>query len=242
LLEIIETRATQTNEVGRCAVLVPILRRAIGDRPIALIEIGCSAGLNLLLDRYGYDYGEGHRLGTGQPVLSSAIPADWIPDAFPSIPWRLGIDREPVDVMDDDAVKWLRACVYADQTERVRRLALAVETARRDPPDIVAGNVLDVLEDVVARAPAEAHLVLLHTWVVAYLTRDERAAFFELVDRIGAQRNLTWLSAEGQSVVAPLGLERAPTTVVGQVTYTDRHRDITVLGTCHPHGAWFRPR
>src|SRR5207244_8001200 len=97
---------------------------------------------NQLFDRYAYDY-NGARLGDGSPVL--ACDSFLVPDRFPEVAWRTGIDREPVDVTDDDAIAWLRACVYADQLERLERLEQAVAVARRDPPTIVPGDAVDVL-------------------------------------------------------------------------------------------------
>jgi hypothetical protein len=187
LLDIIETRATQTNEVGRSAVLLPAFLRASEGEPLALVEVGASAGLNLLFDRYAYDY-EGIRLGQGTPLLSCA--SSLVPDRFPVVASRIGIDREPVDVTDPDAVAWLRACVFADHLDRVERLEQAVATARRDPPTIVAGSALDVLPDVVATTAVDARLVIFHTLVISYFLRHERAAFFELMDTLGRDRDL----------------------------------------------------
>jgi len=240
MLEIIETRATQTNEVRRSAVLLPAFVIAAAERPIALLEIGTSAGLNLLFDRYSYDYGNGRTLGDGSPVLPSDVDDALVPSVFPTVTWRRGIDREPVDVRDDNAVRWLRACIWADQLDRIERFEQAVSTARAAPPDIVGGNALDVLADVAAAVPADAHLVLVHTWVVAYFTRPERAQLFEIIDTIGQTRDLTWLSAEAPHIVSPLGLEPDATTVLGMIRYTDGKRTPSVLGQCHPHGAWLR--
>ncbi len=240
LLGVIETRSTQTNEVGRSALLVPTFLDVAAGRPLALVEIGASAGLNLLFDRYGYDYGGGRTLGSGPPVLPSSVDDDVVPAGFPEVAWRVGIDREPVDVLDDEAVSWLRACIWADQADRLERFQQAVTVARRDPPTIVAGDVLDVLGDVVATAPTDAHLVLFHTWVVAYFTRDDRARLFDLIDGLGRERDLTWVSAEAPSVVTPLELEPTPTTVIGLIRYAGGERTASVFGECHPHGAWLR--
>jgi hypothetical protein len=235
VLSIVETRATQTNEPGRSAVLLPLFRRV--PEPLALIEVGASAGLNLLFDRYGYDY-DGVRLGDGEPVLRCS--SYLVPDRFPEVASRIGIDREPVDVTDDDAVAWLRACVFADQLDRVERLEQAVATARRDPPDIVRGNALDTLAGVVEAAPPDAHVVIVHTWVVTYFLRDERAAFFQLINDLGARRDITWISGEGPGVVPDLGLERGVHSAVGEITFRNGDKQATVLGFCHPHGNWFR--
>jgi hypothetical protein len=209
--------------------------------PLALIEVGTSAGLNLLFDRYAYDYGDGRRVGGGSPVLACAGPPGWAGDEFPAVASRVGIDREPVDVTDDDAVGWLRACVFADQLDRLERLDQAMATARRDPPPIVTGDALDVLTGVAAEIPRDAHICVFHTHVLTYFGREQRAAFVDLMDSIGRQRDISWLSAEAPGTVAPLGLDREPTIAIGLITYTDGVRTTEVLGTCHPHGAWFQP-
>jgi hypothetical protein len=235
LVEIIETRATQTNEVRRCAVLLPVFWRA--PAPLALVEVGTSAGLNLLFDRYGYDYGDGRRFGAGPPVLECSAPGVDV-DGFPEVAWRVGIDREPVDVTDDDAVAWLRACVFADQADRVQRLNDAVAVARRDPPRIVAGDAREVLSDVVLSAPADAHVVVFHTWVVTYFLRDQRADFFALFDELGRQRDLTWLSGESPGTIPDLGLERATQMTLGEIRYEGGMKSVNVIGRAHPHGNW----
>jgi hypothetical protein len=236
VLEIIETRATQTNEVGRSAVLLPLFRRV--PEPLALVEVGASAGLNLLFDRYGYDY-QGVRIGDGAPVLP--CESFIVPDRIPTVASRIGIDREPVDVTDDDAIAWLRACIYADQADRLVRFEQAVEVARRDPPQIVAGNAVDTLAAVVGAIPRDVSLCIFHTYVVAYFLRDERPAFFSLLDELGAQRDLTVFSAEAPGVVPDLGLERGSMVALGEVAYRAGEKHVTVVGTCHPHGTWLRP-
>ncbi len=102
IAEVLETRRTQTNEPGRCASLLPLL--AALPQPLALLEVGASAGLCLLPDRYSYDYA-GHRVGAAAVVFpcrpEGAVP---LPAKLPEVAWRAGIDLAPVDVTDDDAV------------------------------------------------------------------------------------------------------------------------------------------
>src|SRR3954451_4620303 len=66
-------RRTQTNEAARCALMLPILAQL--PQPLALLEVGASAGLCLLPDRYGYDY-DGVKLGDGPPVLRTHVEGD----------------------------------------------------------------------------------------------------------------------------------------------------------------------
>jgi len=136
-------RRTQTNEVGRCAILLPVLARLEG--PLALVEVGASAGLCLLLDRYQYRYGDQLVGDPSAPLLleCQAIGPVPKPKHVPDVVWRRGIDVAPIDVTDDDAVRWLEACVWADQTERTARLRAAVEVARREPPVVEQGDALE---------------------------------------------------------------------------------------------------
>jgi len=109
LRDIMLSRTTQTNEPARCAVLLPILGAL--RQPLALIEVGASAGLCLLPDRYGYDYGR-HRLEppgpTSAPIFPCrASPATPLPLALPKVAWRCGLDLNPLDINAPDQMAWL---------------------------------------------------------------------------------------------------------------------------------------
>jgi hypothetical protein len=127
---VMRSRRTQTNEVGRCAVLLP----ALPPGPLALVEVGASAGLCLLLDRYYYEFGSTRIGSPASPVhlQCAATGPVRFPPAIPQIVWRRGLDLNPVDVHDDDAVRWLLACVWPEHHERRRRLQAAIGVARVD--------------------------------------------------------------------------------------------------------------
>ncbi|MGO1509766.1 MAG: DUF2332 domain-containing protein [Actinomycetaceae bacterium] len=195
-------RATQTNEAGRCAVLLPFLAQIPG--PLALLEVGTSAGLCLLPDRYSYRYstpdGPAALDPAGGPspvVLPSALTGIEPPTAMPDVVWRAGIDLAPVDVADDDARLWLETLIWPGQDERRRRLRAALDVARAYPPRIVEGDLLDELPALAGEAPSDATLVVVHTAVLAYLGADDRASFVDLVGSLPGH----WLSNEGQGVV-----------------------------------------
>jgi hypothetical protein len=223
--EILETRRTQTNEPGRCAPLLPLL--AALPQPLALLEVGASAGLCLLPDRYSYDYA-GHRVGAAAVVFpcrpEGAVP---LPAELPEVAWRAGIDLAPVDVADADAVAWLEALVWPEETDRLERLRAAVAIARRDPPRIVAGDLVEELPGLAAEAPRDATLVVFHTAVLAYLTLDRRE---ELGRRAGAA-GATWIACEAPGVLPALG-----TAGRGFVLGVDGRR----VATCDSHGRWLR--
>jgi hypothetical protein len=127
---LIGTRLVQTNEVQRCACLLPAFTHVAartGGRPLALVEIGASAGLNLLWDRYGYDYGDERRCGdANSPVqLACSIHGGLhppLPAALPTVATRVGLDLHPLDVRDPDAALWLRALVWPDEVGRAELL------------------------------------------------------------------------------------------------------------------------
>jgi hypothetical protein len=169
------TRATQTNEPNRCAVLLPILARL--PQPLALIEVGASAGLCLLPDRYAYRYnGNVVNPRPDAPVFPCALTH--APETVPRIVWRAGLDLNPLDVNDTEQMAWLEILVWPEQTERAQRLKAAIRIAQADPPRIVQGDLRVDLRKLIAQAPKDATLVVFHTAVVAYLPNEtDREAF-----------------------------------------------------------------
>ena len=175
LTEVILTRRTQTNEPARCATLLPAFTAL--PAPLALIEVGASAGLTLLFDRYSYDY-DGHLIAgcdPDAPTLRCAVrgPAP-LPARLPAIVWRAGLDLSPLDVTRDDDVRWLSCLVWPGESDRQARLAAAVASARRDPPAVHRGDLRTDLLAVAARAPADATLVIYHSAVLAYVAPADR--------------------------------------------------------------------
>lgn len=196
----IRERATQTNEAGRCATLLPFLTRL--PQPLALLEVGASAGLCLLPDRYSYRYDDGTALdppgGPSAVVLPCSLGAGVAPPrAMPQVAWRAGIDLDPVDVTDDDACAWLETLVWPEHDERRARLRAALALARTDPPRVVGGDLLDALPALAAEAPRDATLVVLSSAVLTYLDPAARARFVDLVRTLPGH----WLSNEGPQVL-----------------------------------------
>lgn len=194
-------RTTQTNEPARCAVLLPVLARL--PPPLALIEIGASAGLCLLPDRYGYDYGAVRIAppSAGAPIFRCRVsgPAP-LPTAAPRIVWRRGLDLNPIDLESDTEIAWLKTLVWPGQEERARMLDAAITVARRDPPMVVKGDLLSDLEPLIATAPREATLVVYHTAVLLYLAREHRERFAERMRRSPA----VWIGNEAPGLLPSL--------------------------------------
>jgi hypothetical protein len=198
--EIMLSRRTQTNEVGRCAVLLPLL--AALPQPLALLEVGASAGLCLYPDRYSYQYGNLARIdplaGPGTVVISCTLDGPVpVPVAVPEVVWRAGIDLNPLDVTDARHMRWLEALIWPEQDDRRRRLAAAIKVAQSDPPYLVAADLNDAVTDLAGQAPGDATLVIFHTSVLAYLDAVGRSAFASTVRDLPG----CWISNEIPSAV-----------------------------------------
>ncbi|MBC2933549.1 DUF2332 domain-containing protein [Nocardioides sp. zg-1228] len=195
------SRATQTNEVGRLASLTPVL--GLLDGPLALIEVGASAGLCLHPDRYDYAWPPvGGLRGSGGPVLTAAATGPLpVPARHPEVAWRGGVDLNPLDVADADAMRWLENLVWPEQDERRERLRAAVEVARLDPPDLRRGDLFDHLPALLDRAATHGTPVVFHSAVIAYLEEPDRRRFHELMTGLVAGGRCRWISNEGRHVL-----------------------------------------
>ena len=231
---VVLARRTQTNEVARCAALLPAL--ALLPEPLAVIEVGASAGLCLLYDAWRYDYrgpGVEHVLGdaTSPVTLSCSVSGPVpLPRDIPRIAWRAGLDLDPIDPADPDARRWLQTLVWPEQVERAHRLQTALDVAASAPPRVITADLQDGLADLVSQAPADSTVVVTHSATLAYLHDDARTAFLELVDQLGVHR----LGLEGHGVLPRL-LDQLPagTDVGGQFLVS---LDDAVLGLAQPHG------
>lgn len=260
-------RTTQTNEPGRLAAVLPALA-AIGEveGPLALLEVGVSAGLCLYLDRYSYEYtletaGDGelllpelraggvHRVdptdGPSSVVLHCTVtggdsggelPAGALPTSLPQVVWRAGIDLAPLDVANPDDVRWLEMLVGPEQQDRRERLRAAARIARQDPPLLIPGDVTEELFALAARAPQDATLVVVVSGVLVYLSAAERAAFADAVSSLGCR----WVSLEDAAVFPSMqaSLTRHPPARPGMFVVGV---DGVPVAWCGPHGqslAW----
>jgi hypothetical protein len=204
LRRFVADHGVQTNEVQRCWMLLPCfleLARRTGSRTLDLIELGSSAGLLLYWDRYRYRYREG-RWGDDGALLELGgeerrpVPGSLL-EGRPAVCRRVGIDLEPVDLTTDEGLRLLSAFVWADQRERLDRLRDAAEAVRRDPPQLVRGDFVDLLPDLLARRRDDALTVVLQVASSVYLTDEGRARLAQTLREAGAEGPLA-LVATGQ--------------------------------------------
>lgn len=194
------SRSTQTNEPARCAVLLPLLSSL--PQPIALLELGASAGLCLYPDRYGYRYNGGDLLtadsAANRPVFDcKASPNTPIPACLPEVVWRAGVDLNPLDVTATDTLEWLRTLIWPEQQYRCDNLQRAVKLLRRTKPVLVQGDILHGVDELISDAPGDATLVIFHSAVLAYVADTVvRQAFAENM----MAHDAVWISNEHPAV------------------------------------------
>jgi hypothetical protein len=263
LLELCAGHRYQMNEVGRCADLLPAFAPAIDDGPeMVLVDLGTGAGLALQLDRYRYVYRAGERATViGDPAATVVLETELrgsrlpsLPAAVPRIVDRVGIDIEPLDLGDRDVRAWLAACI-PQEIGAVTRFHHAVEVVIANPARTVRGDARDVLPDVLASIPAGLPVCLIDTYVHVFFTANELIRFRALVDRLGAERDLDWVSIDplvplgGSADNSVLGIPVAPALiernrreglfgVVGRLGYRGGRRTGALLGLAHPGAAW----
>jgi hypothetical protein len=227
---VMRTRRTQTNEPARCATLLPALAQL--PEPLALIEVGASAGLTLLFDRYSYGYGDLVIPGSDPAAptlrceLRGPVPVPFRP---PAITWRAGLDLNPLDVSNDDDMRWLSCLVWPGEGDRAQRLAAAIATARRSPPPVHRGDLLTDLPALAAQVPADATLVVFHSAVLAYVAPEDRERFAGTVRGLGA----AWFSNEAPGVVPGVPLRDRD-----DGTFVLARDGRTALARTDGHGAW----
>jgi len=232
---LIETRVTNTNEVGRSALLHPGFRVIAKDAPLSLIEIGPSAGLNLIWDKYGVRYArDGETVAAvdaGAPlVIDCELRGDGVPPAgaAPRVGGRVGLELNPVDLSNRDDRDWLRALIWPDQLSRLTRLDKAIALFAAEKPAIRAGDALTLLPDALAAVPRDHVPVVYHTIAVYQFSREMREALESILTIAGLRRPVWRLSFEFDGSLYVLSV----------ICYADGTRDETKLASCHPHGTW----
>ncbi len=269
LLELLATRSTQTNEVGRCTALLPainlIAARHPGE-PLSLLDLGTSAGLNLLFDSYDYTYhqrdgGAVLTLGRADAKVHlectvrgelSTLP----PLSLPAVAGRFGIDAAPIDPTSGDGAQWLLACLWPDNLARFTRLreALAIARTTPHPPEVYQGDIIDDLPAVVDHIARSGPLIVFHSWVAAYLSPQRQGELVAAVEALrrapgrgpGRSRTVHYLyaeaSAETPGLPTPPSPSPRPTSrlATALVHLAPDGSPPVRLADMHHHGNWLQ--
>ncbi|MBS0476672.1 MAG: DUF2332 domain-containing protein [Proteobacteria bacterium] len=228
----------QTNEAGRSAnFIAAMLWLADQGLPprFECLEIGSSAGINLMLDRYHYDLGA---VQVGPEPGAIRFKPEWQGDAPPNraieIVSTRGCDVAPVDLTDPAQALRLKAYIWPEHTVRFERMEAAIAEAAKRAPDLVAMNAADFVEAELARPQtAGTTRMLMHSIVWQYVPADQQARVTAAMEAAGArataERPLAWVSLEANRVLHIHEMT---------VRYWPGGEEPVVVTRAHPHGAW----
>ena len=237
IIPLLKSKKVQTNEVLRCACLLPafgeILRRT-DYAPLFLIEIGPSAGLNLHWDQYVHYYSDGSFFGEpSSPVIlncenrgDTALP---LPIQKPVIAGKTGLELHPVNLNNPHESLWLQALVWPDKYERMMRLKNAIEVAKKHPLEIVSGDVLETLDNVLSTIPEGATPCIYHSFVLYQFSQGSVLKLEEQMKRASHKRDLFCIG---------MGNRDKKEVEIWLETYSNGERINETLANCQGHGAW----
>jgi hypothetical protein len=227
----------QTNEVMRSAVLLGgFLEVArLQGLPLRMREMGCSAGLNLLWDRYRFQLGETFWGSEDSPVrLEPAWEGPSPAPAAVTVASRRGVDQLPIDLDDPEQRFRLMSYVWADQPDRVERVRGALHIALQGPPPVDHGDAADWVEAELAELPEGQTTVLYHSWVWNYLPAATRARITAALAQAGARAH----AGAGLAHLAFEGIKATDRSALTLTLWPGGER--RVLADAHPHGRWVR--
>jgi hypothetical protein len=171
-------------------------------------------------------------------VGEQAVPTP----AIPEVHARIGIDLDPVDATEADDARWLRACVWPDQSDARARLEAEMALTASAPPLLLRGDAIDVLPDAFAHVPAHALLIVTTTWALSHFPLEDRLRFLHRLDEAAAGRAVAWVSAEGVGVapaIPTLGDRRAfGHSTVGLAVFERSALRAEAIGRCWSRGRW----
>jgi hypothetical protein len=241
ILAITRTRLVQTSQVQR-AIAIRIALAAIADEvigPLQFIEVGCSVGLNLRFDRYGYRLGGVSFGDRDSPVqvdaeLVGSEPAPDL-DRLPVIADIRGVDLNPLDPLDRDVREWLTALVWPENADQRQLLERALGVAADTPRVVVRGDAIEALPALAAILPPSSARFVFHSATRMHVPHERRAAFDAAVLSLGDSGPLWWASVEGAAKTDPRPAGGRPGAAL-RLRRPDGGRSI--LAIVEPHLRW----
>ena len=248
---VMASHEVQTNEVGRCSYLagaVAQAQRELGD-PSLLVDLGCSAGLNLNLHHSATVFAceDGSEILVGEAHSPLQLRAELHGPSVPTAPLAphasLGIDLRPIDLSQGDAARWLLALVWAEDLERFQRSAAAINAfLQTEPkPEMITASMLEI--DRILETRYEDHpVIVMNSWSAAYLSTEDQQELTAAMQRLAEQRPARWIIAEHPKAVpglpvAPQALQWPGRTAIDLVDPSSGELGRR-LGEGHPHGRW----
>ncbi|WP_089744379.1 DUF2332 domain-containing protein [Gracilibacillus ureilyticus] len=197
IITLLKNKLVQTNEVRRCTYLYPsfcYMYKKV-NKPLSLIEIGTSAGLQLLWDKYSYSYGTGEVFGeeNAHVHISSEIKGDNLPSFLPGPPpvgSKIGLDLHISDLRDTEDYLWLKSLIWPEHKERMELFDQAASCFQKNPVELLEGDGIALLDGVVETLPDNALIGIFHTHVANQFPEELKHQLLEKVQKIGAGRDI----------------------------------------------------
>ncbi|GEN46704.1 DUF2332 domain-containing protein [Alkalibacillus haloalkaliphilus] len=234
IIEFLQTKLVQTNEVRRCTYLYPTFSYIyeISNKPLALIEIGTSSGLQLLWDQYNYSYGSGQIYGNrhSNVHLTAEIRGDKepaLPVEAPPVAKRIGVDLNVLDLNDEEDEFWLNALIWPNLHERRETLQQAAEIVKQHPLTLIEGDGVAMLSDIVNDIPEDYAVCVFHTHVANQMPDQTKDDLLEEIKKIGSTREVFHVYNNIQD--RDLHLDY----------YINGEESLNTIATTAGHGKWF---
>lgn len=234
IISILKRKLVQTNEVRRCSYLYPsfcyIYEKV--KKPLALIEIGTSAGLQLLWDEYCYSYGTDKIFGNHNSDVH--IKADvkgevppFLMSTSPPVSTRVGLDLHINDLNNSEDYLWLKSLIWPNHSERRELFEGASNYVRRNHLNLIEGDGIALLSDIVKEISEDSVICVFHTHVANQLPQEAKSKLLKDVKLIGKQRDIFHLYNNIQDRNLHLDY------------YIDGNEYSSVVGETDGHGRWF---
>lgn len=236
--EILKSRLVQTNEVQRCALLFPavsFVSQKSAQSKLALVDIGVSGGLNFLMDKAQIQYTDGRTFGPSQALLQIRCESKGNPiplDRHAVIIDRIGIDLNPINLLNEDERQWNLALIWPDQLERIERFKSAIQLLKITPLSFEMGNGIEVLPRVVSKISHGHLLCVMHSFTLNQFSKEDRVTFDETISRLSSDRDIWRISLEW------IGTPE-PEIIISQ--YSSGRKVLQQkVAECSGHGEWIR--
>ncbi len=234
LVALLQTRLVQTNEVRRCAYLYPVfgMISRYSKQPLSLVEIGTSAGLQLLWDQYSYRYDDSELAGnvTSSLEISAEVIGEGRPRLnlpLPPVRERIGFDLNIVDLTDGDEKLWLNSLIWPEHTTRLELFEQASALIGSQPLELIQGDGVQLLKTRVDSIETDSIVCIFHTHVANQMPLETKYELLRQVDCIGEYRDVCHIYNNVQDKLLHLDL------------IIDGRKSEYVLAETDGHGRWF---
>ncbi|WP_411954865.1 DUF2332 domain-containing protein [Alkalibacillus sp. S2W] len=196
IIDLLSSKLVQTNEVRRCAYLYPVFHYAYKqvNKPLAMIEIGTSAGLQLMWDQFSYSYGSDEVYGDvdSTVLITSEVKGKMpeLPSSAPPVTHKFGIDLNITDLNDDEKSSWLKSLIWPEHIERLKLFDQAVELFNQQSVNLIEGDGISMLDDIAKEIPVDQAICIFHTHVANQIPNDQKHELLNKIKQLGKERDV----------------------------------------------------